>query len=402
MAAIYLSMACTLWLMSGLPSRAQLPRHSPLPFVGSTTATDTCGHHSRGASEPLTPQLPFLRLVAGSSMAEIRTDKSVWSNLRLLIPIISPYFEPVSFSLAGAENASTQRACGRPHVFAPRIIGGKKADEGEWPWQASIRRNRLHICGGSLVSSQWVVTAAHCFEGPLNLPEFRVNLGEYELPKPAPSMVSSAVSRIIVHPSYAGEGLSADIALMQLKEAVNFSRTISPICLPSSSDPDTFPVGMACWVTGWGLISADGYFMARTLQELEVPILGTEECDQMFHEDSNGTETVPLGHRLIYKDMICAGYPDGNKDTCQGDSGGPLACKQKGTWFLAGVVSFGVDCAKPKRPGIHTRVTSYMDWIQRTMEEKAAHSGGDAHLLSVSSATPLLLLLLLVLTHSLW
>lgn len=57
--------------------------------------------------------------------------------------------------------------------------------------------------------------------------------------------------------------------------------------------------------------------MARTLQELEVPILGTEECDQMFHEDSNGTETVPLGHRLIYKDMICAGYPDGNKDTCQ-------------------------------------------------------------------------------------
>ncbi|CAI5790580.1 serine protease 27-like [Podarcis lilfordi] len=304
--------------------------------------------------------------------------------------------------LRGAENASTQRACGRPHVFAPRIIGGKKADEGEWPWQASIRRNRLHICGGSLVSSQWVVTAAHCFEGPLNLPEFRVNLGEYELPKPAPSMVSSAVSRIIVHPSYAGEGLSADIALMQLKEAVNFSRAISPICLPSSSDPDTFPVGMACWVTGWGLISADGYFMARTLQELEVPILGTEECDQMFHEDSNGTETVPLGHRLIYKDMICAGYPDGNKDTCQGDSGGPLACKQNGTWFLAGVVSFGVDCAKPKRPGIHTRVTSYMDWIQRTMAEKAAHGGGDAHLLSASSATPLLLLLLLVLTHSLW
>ncbi|XP_061446252.1 serine protease 33-like isoform X1 [Rhineura floridana] len=292
-------------------------------------------------------------------------------------------------SLRGAKNTSSQRDCGWPQMFSPRIIGGKKADEGEWPWQASIRKNRIHMCGGSLISSQWVVTAAHCFEGRLNLPEFRVNLGEYELPKPAPTMVSSAVSQIIVHPSYAGEGLSADIALMQLKEAVNFSRTILPVCLPSTSDPDTFPVGMVCWVTGWGLISADGYFIARSLQELEVPILGVEECDQMFHEDSNGTETVPQGHRLIYKDMICAGYPDGKKDTCQGDSGGPLVCKQNGIWFLAGVVSFGLDCAKPKRPGIHTRVTSYLDWIQHTMSEKAAH-GGSAHLLSASSVTLLL------------
>ncbi|XP_061444113.1 serine protease 33-like [Rhineura floridana] len=293
--------------------------------------------------------------------------------------------------LRGAENTSAQKVCGQPKVHSPRIVGGQKAEEGEWPWQVSIRENRLHVCGGSLISSHWVVTAAHCFEGPLNPLRYRIHLGEYELPKPARTMVSSAVSQIIVHPYYAGDGLSADIALVRLEEPVNISRTILPVCLPNASDPDPFPVGMSCWVTGWGNLYPDASFLTRTLQELEVPIIDVDECDKMYHNDSTAdtdTEIVPTGYRLIYNDMICAGYAEGKKDSCQGDSGGPLACKLNDTWFLAGVVSFGLSCSLPNRPGVYTRVTSYMDWIQHAMAKNTPSSGG----IHLSSASPALLL----------
>ncbi|XP_034991110.2 serine protease 27-like [Zootoca vivipara] len=296
--------------------------------------------------------------------------------------------------LRGAENTAAQKACGRPIVHSPRIVGGQKAEEGEWPWQVSIRENRLHVCGGSLISPQWVVTAAHCFEGSLNPFRYRIHLGEYELPKPAHTMVPAAVSQIIVHPYYAGDGLSADIALVRLEEPVNFSRTILPICLPNASDSDSFPVGMSCWVTGWGDLYPEAPFLTRILQELEVPILDVDKCDQMYHNDSSSdTDTVPKGYKLIYDDMICAGYPEGKKDSCQGDSGGPLSCKLNDTWFLAGVVSFGLGCSQPNRPGVHTRVTSYVDWIQRTMAKNTPSSGAAR----LSSATPALLLTLLLL-----
>ncbi|KAH0626590.1 hypothetical protein JD844_001664 [Phrynosoma platyrhinos] len=223
-------------------------------------------------------------------------------------------------STSGAENSSAQTACGRPQMASPRIIGGNNAKEGEWPWQVSIRQNRGHLCGGSLISNQWVVTAAHCFHGPLDPTQYKVNLGEYELTKPAPSMISASISQIIVYPYYAGAKVGADIALVKLNNSVKFSRTILPICLPNSSDPDPFSPGMTCSVTGWGTI---------TQQETEL-------------------------------------------ETEQGDSGGPLACKLNGTWFLAGIVSIGLGCANTIQPDVYTRTSSFMDWIQDTMAQNAA------------------------------
>ncbi|XP_072859755.2 serine protease 30-like [Pogona vitticeps] len=178
-------------------------------------------------------------------------------------------------------------------------------------------------------------------------------------------MISSAVCKIIVHPYYAGDAQSADIALVRLEKPINFSRTILPICLPSSSD--IIPVNTSCWATGWGKFFSTS-IMARILQEVEIPIIDNEECDNMYHQKSD-VVAMPEGYRLIYEDMICAGYAEGKKDTCQGDSGGPLACELNGTWFLAGVVSFGFKCGFPNRPAVYTRATSYVHWIQNTMAQ---------------------------------
>ncbi|KAH1171421.1 hypothetical protein KIL84_007039, partial [Mauremys mutica] len=141
------------------------------------------------------------------------------------------------------------------HVFS-RIIGGQDAQEGQWPWQVSVQKyddknhEYHHICGGSLISAQWVVSAAHCFNRSFPQSAYRVTLGEHQLSNPSPSWVSSPVRQILVHPDYNRGTRSADIALVKLTEPVRYTDEILPICLPGPSH--SFPGNHTCWVTGWG------------------------------------------------------------------------------------------------------------------------------------------------------
>uniref|UniRef100_A0A8C6VQ72 Peptidase S1 domain-containing protein n=1 Tax=Naja naja TaxID=35670 RepID=A0A8C6VQ72_NAJNA len=257
-------------------------------------------------------------------------------------------------------------ACGQPVIS--RIVGGQEALEGAWPWQVSIFQANKPICGGSLINSNWVISAAHCFNFPKA--PYEIQLGAYKLLDPSPNMVTLAVKRIVSHPDYTKEEASSgDIALVELNSPVTFNNYILPICLPASSVE--FPANTKCWVTGWGQIgsSVDSAFHSSKviLQELEVPIIDRKTCNNLY----NISKEYQLQTDVVKADMICAGYKEGGKDACQGDSGGPLVCKSNGAWTLAGVVSWGEGCAQPNQTGVYTSVPFYLDWIQSNI-----NSGG--------------------------
>uniref|UniRef100_A0A668UWK0 Peptidase S1 domain-containing protein n=1 Tax=Oreochromis aureus TaxID=47969 RepID=A0A668UWK0_OREAU len=234
--------------------------------------------------------------------------------------------------------------CGKPKLNT-RIVGGQAAPVGSWPWQVSLQSSGSHFCGGSLINSQWVLTAAHCFQTGLT-----VNLGRQSLQGSNPNAVSRTVTQIIKHPNYNSETFDNDICLLQLSSSVTFNSYISPVCLASSNS--TFYSGVNSWVTGWGNIGEGASLPSpQNLMEVEVPVVGNRQCK------------CDYGVGTITDNMICAGLSAGGKDSCQGDSGGPMVSKQSGRWIQAGIVSFGTGCARPNLPGVYARVSQYQTWI---------------------------------------
>ncbi|XP_069507868.1 serine protease 27-like [Ambystoma mexicanum] len=262
---------------------------------------------------------------------------------------------PVALLLIlGFHSTRAFQGCGKPGW--DRIVGGEDATNGEWPWQVSLRKNGAHNCGGSLIKDTWVVTAAHCFLRPVRTNEFTVLLGAFQLS--ISSAVAVGVKAVHINPVYRWHGSGGDMALVELEKPVGYTNYILPVCLPSPST--TFRTGLKCWATGWGSIRPGGSLpFPRTLQKVDLPIIDSKTCDEWYHIDSLVSPTTPI----VFPDMICAGYQQGNKDACQGDSGGPLVCKWNDTWLLAGIVSWGYGCAAVNRPGVYTRVNAYTDWI---------------------------------------
>ncbi|KAL3986561.1 caspase 1 [Sarotherodon galilaeus] len=256
------------------------------------------------------------------------------------------------------ESESQLDVCGQAPLNT-KIVGGQEASPGSWPWQVSLQRSGSHFCGGSLINSQWVLTAAHCFETndtsgvtdlsstPTNL---TVNLGRQTLHRSNPNAVSRTVTKIIPHPNYNCTSYNNDICLLQLSSPVTFNNYISPVCLAASNS--TFYSGVNSWVTGWGNTGENVSLPSpQNLMEVEVPVVGNRQCKCNY------------GVGTITDNMICAGLSAGGKDSCQGDSGGPMVSKQNGRWIQAGIISCGNGCARPNLPGVYARVSQYQTWI---------------------------------------
>ncbi|KAG8431326.1 hypothetical protein GDO86_019047, partial [Hymenochirus boettgeri] len=248
--------------------------------------------------------------------------------------------------------------CGKP-ALEDRIVGGEKAKKGRWPWQVSLRdEENGHFCGGSLFAKKWVISAAHCMfniAGVERTPStITAVLGAYMLSKPAEQEIT--VKRIIIHEEFNITSLNADISILDLGGEVSYTKYTMPVCLPSSDMK--FRTGMNCWLTGWGRLVFNGSY-SDTLQEIEVPLIDAKLCNLSYHVEIPSDASTAN----ISEDMICAGYMEGEKDTCKGDGGGPLVCLKNGHWYLTGIISFGVGCGLPYRPGVSVLVTAYVDWI---------------------------------------
>ncbi|XP_038619861.1 serine protease 33-like [Tachyglossus aculeatus] len=302
----------------------------------------------------------------------------------LLVPSGSTHPLAGAYSLDNPEEGENQTnfniVCGQS-PNSNRIVGGEDAKDGEWPWQVSLFLDDSHYCGGSLLTNSWVLTASHCVF-KIEPSRFSVVLGTNTLDPISSDGVTHKVKQILAHPGYAGNiEDSSDVALLELSEPVSFTEKIRPICIADNSSRPAS--GTPCWVTGWGRLKlGENLPPPLTLQKVEVPLIYREACDNFYHQPQpssteqpsptspsprNGDE-IPEGP-IILEGMICAGYPEGQRDSCSGDSGGPLACPVDGVWVLTGVVSFGEGCAFPNRPGVYADVATYSSWILKNVPQ---------------------------------
>ncbi|XP_062963558.1 serine protease 48 [Cynocephalus volans] len=245
-----------------------------------------------------------------------------------------------------------QSVCGRP-VYSGRIVGGQDAVVGRWPWQASLYLEQKYICGGSLISDSWILTAAHCIQTTWSASLYTVWLGSTEVGYSSKG-VQYHVSKIVIHPKY--QDTTADIALLKLSSQVTFTSFILPICLHNITKQLTIP--SSCWVTGWGQIKENGNYPS-TLQEAEIPVIDRQACERLYNPVG---AFFPEMEPVIQEDMICAGDTQKMRDSCKGDSGGPLSCHIDGVWIQIGVVNWGLECGK-SLPGVYTNVVYYQKWI---------------------------------------
>ena len=248
-----------------------------------------------------------------------------------------------------------------------RIVGGTQVPDNRYPWMASIyfrvADNRfLPGCGGSLISDRWIVSAAHCFVNggvPADPNNVAFLLGATDLT--SDDGIFNVVSRIVVHPEYNPNTQENDIALLELPQPVGFE----PITLPSVANP--VPIdGELATAAGWGATSEGGP-QSNQLLEVDLPIVAHNACLPFYQNSLN----QPL--------MLCAGgVPFGGRDSCQGDSGGPLFVTRADQVVQAGIVSFGVGCARPGIPGIYTRMIAYTDWISGFVNDLRIYDGSGA------------------------
>ncbi|KPJ00050.1 Vitellin-degrading protease [Papilio xuthus] len=227
-----------------------------------------------------------------------------------------------------------------------RIVGGEDIDITLAPYQVSLLRRGRHTCGGAIIANDLIVTAAHCVTGS-NARDYSVRVGSSSSQSGGQVI---PVSDLAWHRNFTYSKMDCDVALARLSKPLVYSDSIAPIDMLQNNEE--IPDGDITMVTGWGNLRETGGY-PRQLQMVLVPTVNTAMCDVAYSPSYTVTST-----------MICAGVPEGGKDACQGDSGGPLVHNGR----LAGIVSWGLGCARPNYPGVYAKVAALRDWIDQNSE----------------------------------
>jgi secreted trypsin-like serine protease len=257
--------------------------------------------------------------------------------------------------------AGPHAVCGKPAIkpnLNARIVGGEEAVPHSWPWICLVQTMvefmntgqsfmKVKTCGASVINENYLLTAAHCaFDEKKIFPAsaYTITCGLHNRTGSDGHEQRRLVRRVIVHSLYNPKTYVNDIAILRLNIPLKFNDYVTPVCLAQRDVAEY----TNCAVAGWGQTKDTGD--RSVLQQLVLPVLPMSYCKKAYS--------------MLTDNQFCAGMTAGGKDSCAGDSGGPLICKtQQDTIELQGVVSYGKGCALAGSPGVYTRVTHYLSWI---------------------------------------
>jgi len=270
-------------------------------------------------------------------------------------------------SASTAAGAATCK-CGVERTSS-RVVGGTEVNpKNKYPWMVALvdaTTSKDSFCGGTLVASKYVVSAAHCTaKNNASSPTFKVRIGEHDLTTSGEGSLKEMTIDVVSftnHESYNTPEMHNDITIIELAQEVDLT-TYTPACLAKTSDTTTFD-GKKAWVYGWGLTTHGGSPSDTKLLEAELPVVTNTVCKTEYTSGE------------IYDGALCAGGE--GKTSCNGDSGGPLSYKSGTQHVLIGAVSHGTKCGEGY--GVYARISYYRTWIEGKMSSpKYCSSGADA------------------------